>query len=149
MDKHVAIARLQEIAALYQTADAGPSAVELSEAPLMGDWQFVLYPGGSVCLSGHAANHPGLPDQPIVSSRVFGFDAARTWARTGNRWYALRDQVFSDQLAPPKAIRFQGIDLEFQPDDGVVALSDDQAAEAIARHRRQVERALAQFLTAT
>ena len=71
------------------SAGQGATAGDLALAPvLMGwhlDWRRVPV------LSGTVAGHPRLRGGPVTTSQLVAFDVENgMWARTLNRWYALR-----------------------------------------------------------
>lgn len=76
-------------AALYDIVEAGPTAADLAQAPLLNHWVAMQDRTGRVMLFGRVADHPRFGNRDIHTSQVFGLDAEGNWARTYNRWYVL------------------------------------------------------------
>lgn len=68
----------------------GPTVEDLEGGPILTDWHVMLCQ--VPVLVGRVAGHPDRRDGPVMTSQVYAIDyGSRTWARTMNRWYALRD----------------------------------------------------------
>jgi hypothetical protein len=67
----------------------GPTAVDLSEAPILNNWTPEVRP--AQCLVGYVADHPDIPGvgRPIITSDLWVLAEHRGWARTLSRWYLL------------------------------------------------------------
>jgi hypothetical protein len=85
------INRLLRLAAdLKAIQDAsGPTAVDLSNAPLLNNWMPEVRP--APCLVGDVDDHPLLPGvgRPIITSDLWVLAEHQGWAHTLSRWYRL------------------------------------------------------------
>lgn len=86
------IARLESLVADLRRilAGTGPTPEELSNAPVLDNWQYGDW--REVNLLGVGRGHPSLPDGRIYTSPVCVIDLSSGWARTTNRWYVIGDQ---------------------------------------------------------
>ncbi len=67
----------------------GPSARQLSTAPLLSGWRFALAPDG-LRLTGEVTGHPHLGARPkILTSPVYAVGREFRWARVLSRFYRL------------------------------------------------------------
>jgi hypothetical protein len=69
-----------------------PGPVELSDAPLLVDWEPQWTATGLMRLVGLVRGHPRLPDEPCSTSIVLAADVREGWARTLSRYYRLGPQ---------------------------------------------------------
>jgi hypothetical protein len=65
-----------------------PTAADLSQAPLLVDWRFMLTWAG-VSLVGFVAGHPLRGSRHIATSPLWVLDPDLRWARTLSRFYKL------------------------------------------------------------
>lgn len=79
---------LDQTLKIIAAAEAGPSAKDLADAPLIEFWQPVLC-GTRVALWGEVSGHPHLGNAAVVTSQLIALDVAAGWARTISRWYRL------------------------------------------------------------
>jgi hypothetical protein len=69
-------------------ADDGPSAADLTDAPILTDWRKVAR--AAPALAGIVSGHPLIAQGRLsVTSEVFAIDGGGTWARTWSRFYRL------------------------------------------------------------
>lgn len=69
-----------------------PSPEDLSDAPLLTDWEPRWTATGLMYLVGEVRGHPKLADGPCSTSLVLAADVNEGWARTISRYYRLGPQ---------------------------------------------------------
>ncbi|MHA6299911.1 DUF6634 family protein [Devosia sp. CAU 1758] len=69
-----------------------PSPEDLSNAPLLTDWEPRWTASGVMYLVGEVQGHPKLADGPCSTSLVLAADVREGWARTISRYYRLGPQ---------------------------------------------------------
>lgn len=79
----------QKLVAALAAADAGPSASDLINAPVLNHWSALVTPKGSPFLFGMVSGHPRLGSRWITTSQLVGINPEAGWARTASRWYQL------------------------------------------------------------
>ncbi|WGR63112.1 hypothetical protein E3U26_20690 (plasmid) [Paracoccus ferrooxidans] len=131
--------RLEDLfaqAALYDLVEAGPTAADLAQAPMLDRWVAMQDRIGRVMLFGRVTDHPRLGNRDIHTSQVFGLDATGKWARTYNRWYSLGTPYpgrGNDAFKLPTLHTLSG------PDEirAVLAAENGMLRDLLARIRRQ------------
>ena len=93
----------EAIAAALRAADAGPDPADLADAPEVGVWSVVTYPGeDNIRLAGRVRGHPVIEGPTVTTSPLLALDEGdgrAGWARTLSRWY--RVDVASFRPADP------------------------------------------------
>ena len=93
----------EAIAAALRAAETGPAPADLADAPELGAWSVVTYPGeGNIRLAGRVRGHPVIEGPTVTTSPLLVLDEGdgrAGWARTLSRWY--RVDVASFRPADP------------------------------------------------
>ncbi len=95
-------------------AEAGPSAADIANAPVLSDWMPAVSPFAHVILVGEVVGHPILGTRSITTSQLIAIHPEAGWARTVSRWYGLAQpkpaskEIFASNLGlkSPIAARF-------------------------------------------
>lgn len=92
---------LDKLLRAIAAAEAGPSAVDLAQAPVLSDWKAAISPNGHVMLWGKVTDHPRLGTTNLTTSRLIAIDSEAGWARAASRWYRLGQSIdaFEVELA--------------------------------------------------
>ena len=81
----------EAIAAALRAAETGPAPADLADAPELGAWSVVTYPGeGNIRLAGRVRGHPVIEGPTVTTSPLLVLDEGdgrAGWARTLSRWY--------------------------------------------------------------
>lgn len=74
-----------------RAAERGPTAEELSTAPILDHWRVLIdrRPYPMPVLWGEVTGHPKLGTDMITTSRLIALDREAGWARSVSRWYRL------------------------------------------------------------
>lgn len=82
--------RVDKLLAALDAAEAGPTAADLTAAPVLDCWRPLFSRQGTPILWGIVSGHPRLRDNDhITTSPLIALDLGNTWARTVSRWYRL------------------------------------------------------------
>lgn len=95
---------LQSIAA----AHAGPSAADLTDAPVLINWHPAISPRGHVLLWGEVIGHPRLGSDHITTSQLIAINYRLGWARTASRWYRVSDSLAKLETSVAKEAKIEG-----------------------------------------
>ncbi|QUS37428.1 DUF6634 family protein [Falsirhodobacter algicola] len=90
-----------------KVTQAGPSAADLLNAPVLTRWHPALSPRGHVILWGEVINHPRLGSAYITTSQLIAINYQSGWARTASRWYQLSDSLAKLEANGGQAIEKQ------------------------------------------
>ena len=82
---------LDRILFAINASEAGPTALEIADAPRLVAWSPATTSQGYPVLAGLVSGHPTLGSDIIATSRLIAINPQAGWARTFSRWYALQE----------------------------------------------------------
>lgn len=134
----------QKLVTALAAADAGPSASDLVNAPVLNYWRALVTPNGAPFLFGMVSGHPLLGSRWITTSQLVAIDPKHGWARTASRWYKL-SCPFADleaKVARGLGVRDEGPDLLQISMPGCQSLDDmTQLALLLSAWRDRIQQA--------
>lgn len=72
-------------------AGAGPTAVELAEAPVLFDWEPKLTATHEPAIRGVVLGHPAIPDGEVLRAEILAIDPDLSWIRTWTGFFRLSE----------------------------------------------------------